>query len=327
MQYIIGVDEVGRGAWAGPLTVGAVALKIGEKIDNLRDSKKLSQKNREKLSREIKIRAAAIGVGFVPAKTIDQIGMTQSLKNAAEIAFQQIPAHVRENATQIILDGNIKLLSDARATTMIKADDRIQAVSAASVIAKVFRDNFMTRVDAIYPDFQFAHHVGYGTKNHAAALEKFGPIKNLHRFSFRPIANYAQLFSKKSSCADSAVKTELSKISQTSGRIAENLAAEFLRQQDYQIIAQNWRTKFCEIDIVAQKNHALFFVEVKFRENNSHGDGFAAVTEKKLRQMRKAAEIFIAENPQIAQGKNLHLSAISLSENPPQIDEFLPDIF
>jgi ribonuclease HII len=135
MSLILGIDEVGRGAWAGPLAVGAVVFDSRNAPAGLRDSKKLTKIQREKLSREIKQSAISIGVAWVDAKIIDRIGLSRSLKLAAENAFSQIPPDIRENLDQIVVDGTIQLLDDPRAITLVKADDKIASVSAASIVA------------------------------------------------------------------------------------------------------------------------------------------------------------------------------------------------
>src|SRR5262245_61809960 len=114
---IVGIDEVGRGAWAGPLVVGAVLLG-GEKIQGLTDSKLLTKKQRVLLNLEIRQKAQAIGIGWVSAKRIDQIGLSPALKLAAKMAL----AHIRHDYSEIIIDGTIKLIDDPRVTIMKKAD-------------------------------------------------------------------------------------------------------------------------------------------------------------------------------------------------------------
>ena len=179
---IVGIDEVGRGAWAGPLCIAAVALGDAS-IDGLTDSKKLSEKRRTSLNLEIKRKAALVGIGWVSARDIDTIGMSKALKLAAYRAFKQIDC---PEVTQIIIDGTILLLDDPRATTMKQADLLVPSVSAASIIAKVSRDEYMKHLDAMFPVYGFAKHVGYGTAYHMNAIEEHH-ASPLHRMSFRPL--------------------------------------------------------------------------------------------------------------------------------------------
>jgi ribonuclease HII len=182
-MVIVGIDEVGRGCWAGPLVVGAVILN--QPIDGLRDSKKLTKKRRENLSKIVLDRAAATGLGWVTAEEIDSLGLTRSTGLATERALAQI----KINFDEIIIDGNTNFLpEDPRARTIINADNCVAAVSAASIIAKVARDAYMTQAALLYPDYGFDVHVGYGTTRHIASLRKHG-ICQLHRRSYKPIRN------------------------------------------------------------------------------------------------------------------------------------------
>jgi len=178
----VGVDEVGRGCWAGPLVAGAVILD--KPIAGLRDSKKISKIGRQKFAQLIRKQATAIGLGWVEPVEIDKIGLTEAVRLAMERALEQIQTEYDE----IIIDGNINFFpDDARAKAIIKADDSIPAVSAASIVAKVARDEWMaTHAAAEFPAYEFEKHVGYGTSLHIAKLREFGVCK-LHRLSYKPI--------------------------------------------------------------------------------------------------------------------------------------------
>jgi len=181
MSVIVGIDEVGRGCWAGPLVAGAVILN--DPIEGLKDSKKLGSARREELSLLINLQAAAIGLGWVDAATIDRIGITKAVKWAMERALEAISVDYDE----IIIDGNLNFLdSNAKARAIIKADDTVAAVSAASIVAKVARDQYMIEMAGLYPNYGFDRHVGYGTALHLDRLKKHG-ISKLHRQSFKPI--------------------------------------------------------------------------------------------------------------------------------------------
>ncbi len=185
---ILGIDEVGRGPWAGPLVVGAVVL--GDvTIEGLTDSKKLSKKRREVLDERIRQDAAGYGLGWVTAAEIDTIGLSKSLVLATTRAVAQIRTPYHE----IIIDGTVNFLKDTNkggyVTTIPKADLLVPAVSAASIIAKVARDTYMAEQAVIYPEYGFAAHVGYGTAQHSQAIAKYG-ITSLHRLSFKPLRKY-----------------------------------------------------------------------------------------------------------------------------------------
>ena len=192
---ILGIDEVGRGPWAGPLVVGAVILG-GAEIDGLDDSKKLTKKRRELLGVEIREQAAAWVLGWVSAGELDEVGMSEALRLATRRAVTQIQAQCREKKLafdEIIIDGTVNFLADTAleqyVTVMAKADGLIPSVSAASIIAKVARDQFMAEQDAVYPGYGFASNAGYGVAKHRAAIERLG-VTPLHRLSFAPLAKY-----------------------------------------------------------------------------------------------------------------------------------------
>lgn len=176
-----GIDEVGRGCWAGPLVAGAVVLM--QSIPGLKDSKKLSRKQRENLAAEIQLQALALGLGWVQPAEIDAIGLTAAVKLAMERAMAQI----KMDYDELIIDGNFNFFPDnAKARAVIRADDTVPAVSAASIVAKVARDTYMHGLAGDYLNYQFAKHVGYGTALHQELLEKFG-VSDMHRRSFKPI--------------------------------------------------------------------------------------------------------------------------------------------
>lgn len=181
-MVIVGIDEVGRGCWAGPLVAGAVILR--KPINGLKDSKKLSRNQREKLTVTINREALAVGLGWVSSLEIDAIGLTRATKLAMQRALDQI----NMNFDKIIIDGNLNFFpNDPRASAVIKADASEPSVSAASIVAKVARDNWMiTEAVKQYPEYQFEKHVGYGTKLHKSMLEQYG-ISELHRKSYKPI--------------------------------------------------------------------------------------------------------------------------------------------
>jgi ribonuclease HII len=179
----VGIDEVGRGCWAGPLVAGAVILQ--QPIKGLKDSKKLSKLQREKLTVDIKLEAIAIGLGWVTPQEIDSIGLTEAVRLAMQRAVDQIAVAYDE----IIIDGSYNFLAhDRRAQAIIKADDSVPSVSAASIVAKVARDQYMADdMHELYPQYHFDKHVGYGTRLHIETLAKFGP-SHIHRLSYKPVA-------------------------------------------------------------------------------------------------------------------------------------------
>jgi ribonuclease HII len=181
MQGIVGIDEVGRGCWAGPLVAGAVILS--SPIVGLKDSKVLTKAQREKLTATIEVQALAFGLGWVTADEIDMVGLTK----AVALAMQRALKKIQIVYDSVIIDGSYNFLpSNKLVTTLVKADASVPAVSAASIIAKVARDNYMTQQHLEYPEYGFDTHVGYGTKRHAELLKQYGPCA-LHRKSYKPV--------------------------------------------------------------------------------------------------------------------------------------------
>lgn len=304
---------MGRGPWAGPLVVSAVALDMSRTYEGLDDSKKLTAKKRDRLAIYTKQNALGIGIGWVDPRQLDKLGMTASLKLAACRAYAQLPVAVRQSAEQIVIDGNIAMLDDPRVLVLVKADAKVQAVSAASIVAKVARDTYMAQLDKLFLGYGFAKHVGYGTKAHSKALAKLGVIPGVHRASFAPIRKLLGEMPD--------IKGD--KVSATDGRKAEAVAADYLVERGYRVIDRNWKTKLCEIDIVATKGDWLYFVEVKYREDDRHGDGVSAITPKKLDQMKFAAKVYLHDNPRIADKYNPQLMAVSLHGRPAVVDDVI----
>ena len=184
---IIGIDEVGRGCWAGPLVAAAVGLTDSHGIVGLNDSKKLSMKKRQLLAGQIRKTTSYLGVGWVWPDEINYLGLTQSVQLAMQRAIDKIEIE----QCKVIIDGNINyLLHIPTSQAVIKADSCIPAVSAASIIAKVERDKYMSQIAVQYPDYGFDQHVGYGTKLHVEALSKYG-ITPIHRVNYKPLKKYA----------------------------------------------------------------------------------------------------------------------------------------
>jgi ribonuclease HII len=307
---IVGIDEVGRGAWAGPLVVGAVLLG-GASIEGLTDSKKLTKKQRELLDLEIRQKALAIGLGWVSAKHIDQIGLSQALK----LASQRAIAYIRHDYAEIIIDGTFAFLDDPRVTVMPKADLLVPSVSAASIVAKVARDNYMRHIDDVFPGYRFTSHVGYGTAAHRKAIDELG-ASPLHRLTYAPLVQYRNA----ESGAKSAKKLKVWTSKQV-GDAAESKVALHLKKQGHEILSRNWRTKFCEIDIVSRKGDTVYFTEVKHRKADAQGGGIAAITPKKQKQMTFAAEFYAMSNK--LSGSNRLLAAASTTGVPPRVVDYL----
>jgi ribonuclease HII len=181
-EIIVGIDEVGRGSWAGPVTVCAVVPQR-DHLSGVRDSKLLTRPEREHAARRIRAWARAIGVGHASHDECDQLGMTEALRRAASRALDEIAAQGFV-PDRIVLDGKHDYLADKRRVrTIIKGDQKVLSVAAASVIAKVTRDELMTEEAEHYPAYGFESNRGYPAPVHKCALAAYGPSA-IHRRSW-----------------------------------------------------------------------------------------------------------------------------------------------
>ena len=186
-NYLIGVDEAGRGPLAGPVVSAAVCLPVDFRLSDLNDSKKLSQKTREKLYPQIMQSAVSWGVGFGLSNLIDEVNILQATKFSMLKAIEL--AEIRGMSDLlVVIDGNQPLKTERQQRTVVGGDRLSVSIAAASVIAKVLRDKWMVIADKRWPEYGFAKHKGYGTKAHLDALKEFGPCP-IHRMSFKPVKN------------------------------------------------------------------------------------------------------------------------------------------
>ena len=182
IRLLAGVDEVGRGPLAGDVVTAAVILDPERPIEGLADSKKLSEKRRQILYHEIKEKALHWTLGRASVAEIDEINILQ----ATLLAMVRAVDALAVSPELVLVDGNRLPKWHYKAQAVVGGDGRIAAISAASIIAKVTRDAELVALDRLYPGYGFAAHKGYGTAQHLAALQEFGPCP-VHRQSFRPV--------------------------------------------------------------------------------------------------------------------------------------------
>lgn len=335
---ILGIDEVGRGPLAGPLVVGGVILKdaTADWCAELTDSKKLTAKKRTELAKLILQNASATALGWVSSRELDAIGMSKALRLAVQRVVTNIQAQ-KVPFTEIIIDGTVNFLSDTPlenyTTTLKKADFLIKEVSAASIIAKVARDEYMVNLAEKYPGYGFEKHVGYGTAAHLSALQNLGPCSE-HRTSFAPVARMSILQGHPEATAEvkqpspvttGARNAGLAKYSSSFvGREAEGIVADYLRSHGHTIVSRNHKTKFYEIDIISTLGSTIYFTEVKYRQSQSRGTSLEMINKKKLDQMRFAAEAFLKFQPHLKNNFSPVLAAAAVSGEDFQLDEWLP---
>lgn len=177
--YICGIDEVGRGPLAGPVVAGAVILPKNAEILYINDSKKLSPKKREELDLEIREKAIAVGIGEVPPERIDEINILNATYEAMRSAIRNLSVK-----PDILLNDAVTIPEvSIPQVPIIKGDAKSISIGAASIVAKVYRDGLMVKLDALYPEYGFASNKGYGAAAHIEAIKKYGPTP-IHRRSF-----------------------------------------------------------------------------------------------------------------------------------------------
>ena len=182
VNLIAGVDEVGRGPLVGPVVAAAVILPINYHLDGLNDSKKLTEKKRERFYDILMQEAIAIGVGEASAKEIDEINIYQ----ASKLAMMRALKNLKIKPEHVLVDAMPLKEIDIPSTSIIHGDALSLSIAAASVIAKVTRDRMMIELDKKYPEYGFAQHKGYPTKKHLEVLQKYGVLDN-YRFTYGPV--------------------------------------------------------------------------------------------------------------------------------------------
>ena len=319
---ILGIDEVGRGPYAGPLVIGACILgdwqnsENAEWIEKLTDSKKLSAKRREELYVLIKEKALATATGWVSSAEIDEIGLSEALRLATRRAVEQIQK-TKVPFSEIIIDGTMNFLVGTKlekyVSTLKKGDFLVKEISAASILAKVERDKYMAELDAVYPEYGFGKHVGYGTAAHQKAMEEFG-LTPEHRRSFRPVREIAEqkttIKPKNATRLETAAEpknTSEQKITNKQktttkqlGDRGEQVVVDYLVESGHEIVARNYKTKLFEVDIISRKNEMFYFTEVKYRSGRDFGGALDFIDKKKQQKMHLAVEGFMATHPEYA---------------------------
>ena len=190
INSIAGIDEAGRGPLAGPVVVACVVMPKDSMIEGVNDSKKVSEKKREKLFEEITKEALGYGIGIVSQEEIDKINILNATKEGLTLAIKELEKDLQEKKRKfekpeiILVDALTKIDTDhIPYRSIIKGDSKSYSIAAASIIAKVTRDRIMRQWDEVYPMYGFEKHKGYGTANHISAIKEYG-LCPLHRLSF-----------------------------------------------------------------------------------------------------------------------------------------------
>ena len=289
MEKICGVDEAGRGPLAGPVVAAAVILPSHHNIDSIKDSKKLSEKKRQIVYNNI-MDVADVSIGIVSNRTIDKINVL----NATYLAMEKAISGLDTIPDISLIDGYALPNKDIKSEGIIGGDNIVDCISAASIIAKVTRDEIMTKMDPIFPKFKFRDHKGYGTKYHmnTLSIQKATPI---HRKSFRPV--------KKNLPSPSIIKDD-----KKATQLSIELVALYYLNNGYDIKEIN---KDCmnevTLDIIAEKNKETIIVDV-----NKIDFYPSSADIKKIKTTIKDSLIDIKKESQIS----IHIANIDLIKNP-----------
>lgn len=192
-QLIAGIDEAGRGPLAGPVVAAAVIFPDDYCNPQIKDSKKLSAKKREELSRLIKAEALAYSIVAVGQRRIDRLNIREATKLAMGLALQRAQKKILPNL--VLIDGNMEIVTNLPQLTVVGGDALHVQISAASILAKVYRDHLMHRLDRYYPGYGLARHAGYPTKDHKERIASLGPSR-IHRRFFRGVSEHYPLVSR-----------------------------------------------------------------------------------------------------------------------------------
>lgn len=287
---VCGLDEAGRGPLAGPVFAGCVCLREGARLPFLNDSKKLTEKRRETLFALLTDGETAwYGIGEASAEEIDRLNILRATFLAMNRAYDQMAARIRAEGMPLpeyaLVDGNRDPLLPLPSRLIVKGDAKSASIAAASVLAKVSRDRRMLELAERYPQYGFEQHKGYPTRLHYEKIAAHG-ISPIHRRSFLKTLN-AHIGAAEPPLPDQARRT---------GAFGEKYTEAYLTRAGYKIRAANWRCAQGEIDLIAEKDGVIAFVEVKTRSEHTAFQPAGAVDAAKRGRIIRAARRWLEEN-------------------------------
>ena len=296
-NIIAGVDEAGRGPLAGPVVAAAVILPKNHSIEGLIDSKKLTAKKREKLYKEI-TNICDYGIGIVSHRTIDKINVLQATFKAMRVAI----LNLKQKPDNILIDGYGLPDQVIKNEGVIGGDNLIECISAASIIAKVTRDELMLKIDDIFPEYGFAKHKGYGTKAHMENLNIYKACP-IHRKTFSPVKK-------------NIPKMEWLISKDKLNKLAVQLVSLHYLNKNYTIVHINFNlNEKMPIDIVLKKGGINVFVKVILLMKNKNRMNIENLTTDELNNMKYEASKFNQESDSSLESK-FEIATIFLQKNP-----------
>jgi ribonuclease HII len=287
---IAGLDEVGRGSWAGPVVACAIILPLDsptllEELAGIRDSKRLTASRRAEFYDQILSTGAAPAVGVASAAQVDSLGIVSATKLAMSRALDRLPLP----PDYLLVDGFPLAYRGLPHEGIPGGDDRCVSIAAASIVAKVVRDGMMVGLGQVYPGYDFAQHKGYGTSRHRDALHLEGPCP-IHRLSYAPVRLVAS--NKQARLTSRSAHRTAAQV----GRQGEQLAAAHLEELGWVVCEMNYRCAAGEMDIIALDGRCLAFVEVRTRRGRSHGLPVESITSAKKKRLIEVAETYLQEH-------------------------------
>ena len=304
VKIIAGVDEAGRGPLAGPVVAAAVILPENHTIEGLRDSKKLSAKQRSRLFNIIHEHADGVGIGQASVKTIDKINIRAATLKAMQMALGNLPV----KPDKALIDGHPLTNQIIPNEGIVGGDDIIDSIKAASIIAKVTRDRMMEEYARIFPEYGFEKHKGYGTELHMVALNEYKATP-IHRRSFRPVSKSMPTLGWLSD-------------NRRIGWMGEKLAALYLKQKGFSILEMNRNCPpYGEIDVIAKSGDETIFVDVKTAYKTDASQIDETIGPSKLGKLTQAIQIYQKETELIGDFRIDGISVI-LNKNRPAIKHF-----
>lgn len=304
-KHIAGVDEAGRGPLAGPVVAGTVILPQKHGIEGLQDSKKLTPKRRTEVYSLIVDSGVPFSFGIVEVEEIDRINILSATRKAMKMALGRL----KPKPDMALIDGYGLKSQIIPNKGIICGDSKIESIMAASIVAKVTRDRIMEQYHIIFPDYGFCRNKGYGTPEHLAALkkEKASPI---HRKSFNPVkANLPSL--------------PWLKQNRKIGKLGEQLSALKFHKDGYKVCAMNVTCgHHGEIDIIAEKNKTLVFVEVKTGTQEQMGGPVLKVDEQKMKKLDHAVKYYLQQNEIGQKDIRFDVSTVILGKGRPKITSY-----
>lgn len=277
-ELLCGVDEAGRGPLAGDVFTAAVILPIDCDLPELNDSKKLTAKKREILYDLIIAQAISYSID---RGTVEEI-LDNDILKATFMSMGRAVDNLSIQPKLVLVDGNKNPPLSVHSRCIIGGDKTSACIAAASILAKVARDRYMTEQAEIYPEYGFEKHAGYGTKMHYQRLFQYG-LCPIHRTFF--LRNLEEKRAKFYDTVDKEKKTK--------GELGEDFVCNHLKENGYNIVFKNYHSKYGEIDIIATNDKFIAFVEVKTRKKDALIAGVEAVGEKKQKRIINTASIYL----------------------------------